>query len=82
MALGAVHVVVMGYAGWSKIGDTSVHKGLPSITFVSSVPVLLVIVFRLVVALIPQRCKPASRVFQKDTVAMPIGRVMHIDVRE
>lgn len=65
---GTAHVVLMGYKGWKDVGDTSVKKGLPSITFLSTIPVMAVLLFRLIVSFLPDRCKPKSKKLQTSTL--------------
>lgn len=46
LSFSTVHVFLTSYLSWDKIGDSSVHKGIPSITFVSVIPVVFVLLFR------------------------------------
>jgi predicted dinucleotide-binding enzyme/DMSO/TMAO reductase YedYZ heme-binding membrane subunit len=62
LVFAVIHVVVMGNPtgkdGWKAVGDSAVHKGMPSITFMSSVPVLFTIAFRMFTEMIPARFLP------------------------
>jgi len=84
--LGAAHVVVMGYQGWSHpvkgLGKYTGHKGMPSITFVSTLPIMVIVAFRIIVAILPPSLKPKSRILQTPSWFHPPADVFVDDLFE
>ena len=64
LLLGMIHIIIMGAAGWNKIGDSKVHEGMPSITFISTLPIMLVVAFRAILLIVPRSMKPKSKELQ------------------